>query len=221
MAETAPEAPTAVAAQIEDAGTCRKRIRVTVPPERVREELDQAFRDLIQHARVPGFRPGHLPRRVAEMRFGKAVRDEVRGNLLEKAFGEVVDREGLQPLGAPDLKGGEGDLDPERPFEFEVLLEIRPEVKVPDLKGLSVARPKVVVEDADVDAAVEDLRLDRAELRAAEDGVVAERDLVVADVEVRVDGAKVDGAENVQVRLPGEIVAGIQVPGTPWATPPA
>jgi trigger factor len=208
----APASP-AVAAAIEDAGTCRKKIRITVPPERVREELDRAFLDVIRHAQVPGFRPGHLPRKVAEMRFGKAVREEVRGSLLEAAFGEVVEREKLEPLGSPDLKGGDGELDPAKSFEFEVLLEVRPVVTIPDLKSLSVRRVQAAVEDGDVDRAVEELRLDRAELRPAEDGVVGERDVIVVDVAVFAGGARVDGAENVELRHPSEVVAGVAVPG--------
>jgi trigger factor len=206
------EAP-AVEAKVEDAGPCRKRISVTVPAGRVREELDLAFLELIRGVHVPGFRPGHLPRKVAEMRFGKAVRHEVKGSLLEKVFGEVLEKHGLTPLGRPDLKGGEEDLDPARPFAFEVTLEVRPEVEIPDLKGISVRRPSIPVKEEDVDKALEDLRLDRAELRPAEDGTVGERDLAFMDVAVLLGGERIVDAENVQYRHPSEVIAGVSVPG--------
>jgi trigger factor len=202
-----------VDAQVEDAGPCRKRIRVTVPAERVREEIDQAFQDLMRHAQVPGFRPGHLPRKVAEMRFGRALRREVKGGLLEKAFGEVLEARSLVPIGRPDLSGGEEDLDASKPFAFEVTVEVRPEVAIPDLKGLSVKRPVVPVTEADVDEAVEGLRLDRAELHPAEDGIVAERDVVVLDAAVLVGGERILDAENLQYRHPSEVVAGVAAPG--------
>jgi trigger factor len=213
MSEPTATTPAPIAAVVEDAGPCRKRLKITVPAERVREEVDRAFLDVIRHARVPGFRPGHLPRKVAEMRYGAEVRDEVKGNLLEKAFGEVVEREGLSPIGAPDLKGAEEALDPEKPFEFEVTLEVRPEFDIPDLKSVSVRRVPAKVEESDVDQAVEGFRLDRAELRPAEDGAVAVRDVIVLDAAVLVEGAEVVSAENVQVRHPSDVVAGIQVPG--------
>jgi len=215
MSETTPAepAPAPVAAVIEDAGPCRKRLKITVPADRVRDEVDRAFLDVIRHARVPGFRPGHLPRKVAEMRYGAEVRDEVKGNLLEKAFGEVVEREGLDPIGAPDLKGAEEALDPAKPFEFEVTLEIRPKVEIPDLKTVSVKRVPAKVEESDVEQAIEGFRLDRAELRPAEDGLVAVRDVIVLDAAVIVDGAEAVSAENVQVRHPSDVVAGVSVPG--------
>jgi trigger factor len=206
------EAPP-VEAKVEDAGPCRKRISVTVPAGRVREELDQAYLELIRGVHVPGFRPGHLPRKVAEMRFGKAVRHEVKGTLLEKVFGEVLEKHSLSPLGRPDLKGGEDELDPAKPFSFEVTLEVKPEIQVPDLASIAVKRPKVPVQEKDVEKAVEDLRLDRAELRPAEDGTVAERDIAVMDVAVLLGGERIVDAENVQYRHPSEVIAGVQVPG--------
>ncbi len=206
------EAPP-VESKVEDAGPCRKKIQVTVPAGRVREEIDRAYLELIRGVNVPGFRQGHLPRKVAEIRFGKALRHEVKGTLLEKAFGEVLEKNGLTPLGQPDLQGGEEEIDPAKPFSFEVLLEVRPEVAIPDLKGISARRPAVKVEEKDVEKALEDMRLDRAELKPAPDGIVAERDVAVLDAAVLLGGERIVDAENVQYRHPSEVVAGIAVPG--------
>ena len=209
----APAGTPDISSRVEDAGPCRKKIRVTVPPERVREEIDRAYLELIKGVHVPGFRVGHLPRKVAEMRFGKAIRAEVKGTLLEKSFGEALEKNGLTPLGSPDLHGGEGELDPARPFEFEVTVEVRPEVAIPDLKGISAKRVAPRVEEKDVDRAIEDLRLDRAELKPAEDGVVGERDVVVMDAAVLLGGERIVDAENIQYRHPSEVVAGVAVAG--------
>jgi trigger factor len=215
MSESTPAATEtpAVEAKVEDAGPCRKKIQVTVPAERVREEVDRAYLELIQGVHVPGFRQGHLPRKVAEMRFGKALRQEVKGSILEKAFGEALEKHGLTPLGQPDLHGGDGEIDPAKPFTFEVTVEVRPEIKVPDLKGISVRRVPVKVEQKDVDAAIQNVLLDRAELRPAEDGTVGERDMVVMDAAVLVAGERIIDAENVEYRHPSEVVAGVAVPG--------
>lgn len=215
MSDSPPSASAAPAieAKVEDAGPCRKKLTVTVPPEVVREELDRAFLDVIRGVHVPGFRVGHLPRKVAEMRFGRAVRQEVKGQLLEKAFGEAMEKNELSPIGTPDLDGGEGELDPAKPFTFEVTVEVRPTITLPALDGISVKRPAVSVAEADVDRAVEDIRLERAELRPAPDGTVAERDVVVLDAAVVLEGERIVEAENVQYRHPSEVVAGIQVAG--------
>lgn len=203
----------AVEAKVEDAGPCRKKLSVTVPAERVAEEIDRAFLEVVRGVHVPGFRVGHLPRRVAEMRFGKAVRDEVRGQLLEKAFGEAMEKHGLVPIGRPELDAGEAVVEAGKPFAFEVVVEVRPKVTIPDLKGITVRRPAVEVSGQDVEKAVEDLRLDRAELRPAPDGVVAERDVAVLDAAVVLGGERIIEAENVQYRHPSEVLAGISVPG--------
>ena len=211
--DTAAAATPALEAKIEDAGPCRKKKSLTLPPQTVREEIDRAFLEVVRGVHVPGFRVGHLPRKVAEMRFGKAVREEVRGQLMEKAYGEAMEKHGLVPIGHPDIDAGEAVVDPEKPFSFEVIVEVRPEVKIPDLKGVRVRRTAVTVAAADVDRAVEDLRLDRAELRPAGDGTVADRDVVVLDAAVLLGGERIIDAENVQYRHPSEVLAGISVPG--------
>src|SRR5258706_3901001 len=57
------------------------------------------------------------------------------------------------------------------------------------------------------------MRLDRAELRPAPEGVVAERDVAVMDAAVHIGGERIVDAENVQYRHPSEVVAGVAVPG--------
>jgi trigger factor len=209
----APAEASDVSAAVEDAGPCRKRLRIAVPAERVREELDRAFLEVVRTVRVPGFRAGHLPRKVAEQRFGDAVRDEVKGSLMEKAYGEALDRHHLVPLSAPELKAEGVTVDPAKALEFEITVEVRPDIALPDLRGIAVRRPPVVVEDTDVTRAIDDLRLEKAELRPAPDETVGEGDLVVADAEVFVGGERVLGAENVQYRHPSGVLAGIAVPG--------
>jgi trigger factor len=215
MSETAAESP--LETRIEDAGPCRKKLAVTVPVERVRDELDNAFLDLIRNVQVPGFRQGHLPRKFAEQRFGNAVRHEVKGSLLEKAFGEAVEKHGLSPLGDPELDARGLEIDPAKPFSFEVFVEVRPEIKVPDVKGAKIKRPEVKVEPKHVEEALENLRLDRADLVPAADGTVAARDVVVLDAAVQVDGREVIRAENLEYRHPSEVVAGVSVPEAPAA----
>jgi trigger factor len=209
----APAEAPAIDAKVEDAGPCLKKMRISVPPARVDAEIDGAFLDLIRTVRVPGFRPGHLPRKVAELRYGKAVREEVRRGLMEKAYEEALERHGLSPLAPPELPGDATPLEPGKPLEFELTVEVRPEIAIPDLKTISVKKVAPKVEEKDVERALEDVRLDRAELKPAEDGVFAERDVAVLDAAVVLGGERIVEAENVQYRHPSEVVAGISVPG--------
>lgn len=198
---------------VEDAGPCRKKIVITVPAARVDDELNRAFLDLIRSANVPGFRVGHLPRRIAEMKFGEAVRSEVRGDIMEKAFDEILERHSLTPLGSPDLASDQKDLEivAGKEFRFEVALEVRPEVKVPSLDGITVTRPEVKVTEEDMDRALRDLRMERAELRPVEDETVGEGDVLMLDAAVFVDGERIQDVENIQYRHPSEVVAGVSI----------
>ena len=71
---------------IEDIGVLRKALTVTVPGERVNEERDKQYSDLITDVIVPGFRKGRAPRRLVEKRFGGEVGDQVLQRLVTNAY---------------------------------------------------------------------------------------------------------------------------------------
>jgi len=76
--------------QVEEAGPCRRRVKVTIPEERVAEEFEKSYRQWIKTVPVHGFRPGHAPRGLVEKRFGKQISVEVRQTLIEAAVQEAV-----------------------------------------------------------------------------------------------------------------------------------
>ncbi|MHC4924652.1 MAG: trigger factor, partial [Planctomycetota bacterium] len=202
-----------VDAKVEDAGPCLKKLSITVPAAMVKDEIDSAFMDVIRNLRVPGFRPGHLPRKVAEARFGDAVRHEVRNNLLEKAFQDALEQHGLTPLSNPDLETGDAEMEVDKDFSFELTLEVKPEISVPDLSDIILERSPIEVKDEDIDSAIDSIRMDRAELRPVDDGALEEKDVAVIDVAVLVEGERVLDAENLQYRHPSDVIAGIGAKG--------
>ncbi|MGH7150108.1 MAG: trigger factor family protein, partial [Planctomycetota bacterium] len=88
---------------VSDAGPCRKRLKVVVSAERVAEEVEKGYRSLGQGVRVPGFRPGHIPRPILEKRFGEALRHEVKESLVQTGFRQALQSNEISPLGSPEL----------------------------------------------------------------------------------------------------------------------
>src|ERR1043166_6938847 len=87
--------------EVSDAGVLRKVLTITVPAEKVREERDKQYSDLINDALVPGFRKGHAPRRLIEKRFGGEVGDQVLTKMLSTAYMAAIEKEKIQALGDP------------------------------------------------------------------------------------------------------------------------
>ncbi len=205
-----------VRVDIEDAGVCKKKLTVTVPREAIERKLDERFTELEEEAQVPGFRPGHAPRRLVEKRFRRAVSDEVRIQLLSEGLQEALQGEELQVIGEPDLDPEDVELPDEGDMSFSVELEVRPEFELPDYEGIpvKVARPEVT--DAAVDEALEQLRRASAELSTLDETAeVRAGDYVRADLAVKV------GDETIVERSDaGFRVEPIAVEGIPLETLP-
>jgi trigger factor len=173
---------------LEDLGPVRKRLQIEVPAETVQSELDRAFQEVGQRARLRGFRPGKAPRAVLERVFGADVRREVLGRLVEQSFHEAVEQHHLAVVGTPDIDAEGITLG--QALRYSATVEIRPAIALGDLSGLQATRPATTVTDEDVERTLVALRESVAQLRPVEDRTVVEAgDVVTVDLATRLEGA--------------------------------
>ncbi|PYS84921.1 MAG: hypothetical protein DMF70_04950, partial [Acidobacteria bacterium] len=135
-------------------------------------------------ANVPGFRPGHAPRGVVRTRFKDQIRTELLRELLPDAVQKAVEEHKLAPLGEPELnlENSEGLSElGEKPISFSVNVEVLPDIKLGDYKGLEVARRTRPVNDEDLDRVIESLRENSATLEPVEDRGARPGDTVTAN----------------------------------------
>ena len=168
-----------------------RRLTVEVPAERVEKEVSQRLKGMISRVRMDGFRPGKVPMKVMEKRYGAQVRQEVQADVMQHSFYEAIEQENLRPAGSPKLELGNSDGGK---FEFSAVFEVYPEVKVNVTDDLLIEKPVVEVSEQDVDGMIEKLRTQRAGWeeadRAAEMG-----DQVVIDFLGKIDGEAFSGGE--------------------------
>jgi trigger factor len=161
-------------------------------------EFDRALGDVVKtlasQIRVPGFRPGKVPRKVLEARMGGAgaLRAEALREALPDFYAKAVVDSEIDPIAAPEIDitaGEDGGA-----VSFDAVVQVRPLVSIPGYVGLSVTLPGLGVTDEDVDRQIDRLRENDAELelvgRPAIDG-----DLVTIDLH----GSDESGAEVVGV----------------------
>ncbi|HWN19102.1 MAG TPA: trigger factor [Gemmatimonadales bacterium] len=126
-----------------------KSLRVTVPVDRVREAEARALKYYSQRARLPGFRPGKAPDTVVRKRFGDAIRQTVLEEVIRESWETAKTNESLKPITDPsirNLKFEEGS-----PIEFELHVEVRPELTLARVGGFKVERREAAVPDSAVD----------------------------------------------------------------------
>src|ERR1700687_1087134 len=147
---------------VETVDPVRRRLAVEVPAEEVSIELEKAYADLGRAAKVPGFRPGRVPRGVLERMFGDRVRAEVFGKLIQQSYSEAVEGQQLPVVGQPEIVTEQAQ--PGAALRYSATVEVKPEVVVDNYTGLEVERPLAPITDADVDASLERLRQSLAQL---------------------------------------------------------
>ena len=137
---------------------------MTVSREDIDRYLDKEFSELMPDAHVPGFRPGHAPRKLVENRFRKDVVGRVKGALLMDSLSQIHDDYDLSAIGEPDLDLDTVEVPDEGPMTFEFDLEVRPQFDLPQWKGLQIEKPVREFTDADVDQALKRILTNRGSL---------------------------------------------------------
>lgn len=177
-------------------------LTVEVDAERFESALDQAFKKVVKQVSIPGFRKGRVPRKIFEKRFGvEALYQDALDIILPEAYSEAVEETGIEPVDRPevDIK----QIERGKPLIFKATVTVKPEVKLGQYKGLEVEEQDVTVTDEDVDAEINRLRENQAELVVVEDGEAQEGDIVVIDFEGMIDGEPFEGgkSENYSLEL--------------------
>lgn len=193
---------------IETTSGLERRLTIGVPAERVDGAVEKRLKEAAKNVRLPGFRPGKVPMKVMQQRFGMGVRQEVIGEVINQSFQEAVVTEQLRPAGQPKIEPK--TLDVGKDVEYTAVFEVFPTLEVNDVTDLTVTRPVADVTDADVDEIIEIFRKQRGELvaveRPAETG-----DTVVIDFVGTRDGEAFDGGTGEDHSL--ELGSGKMIPG--------
>lgn len=167
------------------------KLRVEVDDDEVARAEDRTLSRLSREARIPGFRPGKVPRRVIEARLGpKAIREQALRDVLPQLYGEAVAESELDVIANPKIDITSGSETGS--VSFDAIVEIRPEVTVPGYAGLVVTVPSPKVSDGELEAQIGRLREQFATLtevgRPARSG-----DVLTLDVHGTRNGAPAEG----------------------------
>lgn len=181
---------------VEATNGLERRITVQVPAERIEKEVENRLKSLTRTARVSGFRPGKVPLKVVEQRYGVQVRQEVLGEVIHSSFYEAVAQEKLRPAGGPKIEAGTAE--PGQGLEYSATFEVYPEVQLAGLEGVKVERPVAEVAEEDVDRVINTLQKQRVAWKSVDRPAQAE-DRLVVDFEGTVDGAPFPGNTGKQV----------------------
>jgi trigger factor len=141
---------------VENVAPCRKLLKVDVDAQAVKEAFESVTTDLQRSVKLPGFRPGKVPKDIITRNFSKDLEAEVRRRIVNDSYKKAVADHKLHPVSSPDVK--EGSLNREQNFTFDITIDTAPEFELPEYKGLPVKKEVRTVGEADMERALNVLR---------------------------------------------------------------
>jgi trigger factor len=186
--------------QIEPRGACQRHITVTVSREDIDRYFNKEYSELMPTAQVPGFRPGHAPRKLIEHRFHKDVAERVKGSLLMDSIAQIHDEQDLSAISEPDLDLEAVEIPKDGPLTYEFNLEVRPEFDLPQWKGLRIEKPVRDFSEKDVDQALQQMLANRGRL-VPHDGPAEPGDYITTNLRFTHEGQTISSADEELIRI--------------------
>ncbi|MGH3566143.1 MAG: trigger factor [Pseudonocardia sp.] len=179
---------------VERLSPTRVRINVEVPFDELKPDFDRAYKKIAKQVKIPGFRPGKAPARILDARLGRSVvLDEVVNGAIPGKYSEAISAAAeVTPIGRPEIEVTEvadGDK-----LSFTAEVDVRPDLTLPDLGGLTVTVDGAEVTDEQVDAELETLRTRFGTLAGVE-RAAAKDDFVLIDLAATVNGVPLEEAQ--------------------------
>ena len=141
---------------IENLAACRKLLKVDVEASAVGEAYETVTTQMQREVKLPGFRPGKVPRNIIEKNFSRELENEVRRKIINDSYRKALADHKIHVVGSPEIK--EGNFAPSQNFTFDITVETAPEFDLPEYKGLPAKKEARPVSDQDVDRAFDILR---------------------------------------------------------------
>ena len=156
------------------------------PPTGCKQAYDKVADDFQKEARIPGFRPGHAPRTVVVKKFHKDIESEAQRTLVPEAYREAISEKKLRVVSQPEIE----DLKYQAglSLSFSTVVELVPEFKMPEYKGLAIKKQETEVKDEEVEKTLTSLADQRASFEDAPERPLAMEDFAVISYTGKLDG---------------------------------
>ncbi len=175
-------------------------LKLEFDPDEFAKALKKTLGELAKQVNIPGFRKGHAPRNVLEMRFGReALYNETLEKLVPENLRQIIDDYDLEPLETPELRVSE-EIKEDQVVKCELIFEVRPEIELPEIENLEIEKVITSVSDSDVDKLINRILIQNSQVQPVE-RAIQDGDLVDVELTIRVlndDGS--DAEDEKQIR---------------------
>ena len=171
--------------KIKNKDECLKIFQIEIPYEHVKKTAEEVYRSIRKIAKIPGFRPGTVPQDLLEKHYSNDAREETLKRLIPEGYEKALDDHKVAPIGFPRIHNIGFEIG--KPLTFEAHVDVKPNVKLKNYKGIKVDKKRISVSAEEVSEAVS--RLQNMHSRYSDViRPVKKDDYAVCDVEAFIDG---------------------------------
>lgn len=170
----------------------KREVMVSIPAEKITEEMDRRLKKLALNAEMSGFRKGKVPLNVLKSKYNKALLTEVASEMIQPTLYEAIEKEGLNPAGYPQVNLN--TLEEGKDFSYTALVEVLPTVEVKEVEKDKIEIINSKLKDKDVDVLLEKLREQNKEWSES-NKKIADGDKAIIDFEGFIDNIAFEGGK--------------------------
>jgi len=166
---------------------------IEIPWSGIEKDFNKFAVDFSKKIKIPGFRPGKVPKKILMDRFQPSIEAEFVENSVNKYYSNALEQKMITPVNQGSVS--EIDFKFENYFKFKVAFEIEPKIEVPKFKKntFKIEKTEYVTDDVDIDMAIDDVRMRNADIKTVENGSKVD-DFIICDLqEVDISGIPIIG----------------------------
>lgn len=155
-------------------------MKVEVPNELFKEDVEKAYEKLSKSLKIPGFRKGKIPKKIIDTKVGQdyVFKEALRESLLKYYYQSVLETK-IRPIDQPEIKIGE--IKKEKPLKFEAKVLVEPEVVLKKYKGIELKKRVARVGKKEIQSQIERLRNQFAKLEEDKSNIIKNESVVLMD----------------------------------------
>tara|TARA_B100000949_G_scaffold103470_1_gene92046 strand:- start:1306 stop:2601 length:1296 start_codon:yes stop_codon:yes gene_type:complete len=179
--------------QLKETSSYAREVDIDLSWEEIAADFEQTVKQFSKRVKLPGFRPGKVPRKVLMKQFQPAIEADFVENSVNTYYLKALQEKEIIPINmgsVSDVHFHHGEH-----FKFKVAFEIEPDVTIPKMKrkSLKVEKTNYITDDEDIDMAIDEMRHGHAEVQTVEDGAQLD-DYVICDLqEIDISGVPIIG----------------------------
>jgi trigger factor len=193
---------------VETLSGLERKVTVSVPAEKVEEEVSLRLKNLARKVKLDGFRPGKVPFNKVKDRYSHSVREEVAREMVQSTLYEALQKNELVPAGYPYVEPEQ--VEEGKDFKYTATFEVLPVFDVAELNQAAVELVKSEVTEKDVTDMINKLREQNKEWQDVSRAIKT-GDKVIIDFEGFLDDKPFEGGSAQRHEL--VIGSGAMIPG--------